>query len=87
MWDRLLQVFYPEICARYEQLRQELLTAERICGKVSDFLRPISDDFYEADRRLYPEMPQPVLSAQEQIEGYIYERLLLLDQIFLTAEA
>jgi hypothetical protein len=86
LWDRLLQNYEAEIRARYTALRQEILTAERICGKVSDFLRPISKDFYEADYLLYPDIPQPVSSAQAQIEEYVPQRLLLLDRLLLSGD-
>ena len=86
LWDRLLQNFYPEICDRYTELRQEILTDERICGKVSNFLQPISGDFYEADRQLYPQMPLLPVDTQAQIEEYVPQRLLLLDALFLNVE-
>lgn len=86
LWDRMLHSFYPEICARYTELRREILTAERICGKVETFLQPISQDFYAADKLLYPQMPDLPIDAQTQIENYVPQRLLLLDALFLNRE-
>ena len=84
LWNRMLQNYEKEICDRYTELRKDVLTSERICGKVSDFLYPISEDFYKADSLLYPEMPHIVGSVQSQIEEYVSQRLILLDQLFLN---
>ena len=86
LWDRLLQNFYLEICTRYTELRREILTAERICDKVTDYRLPISDTFYAADQKLYPQMPDLPIDAQTQIENYVPQRLLLLDALFLNRE-
>jgi len=86
LWDRLLQAFLPELCSRYGELRQSILTADHICGKVADYMAPISQDFYSANQTLYPEMPQISIPHEDQIEAYVLQRLLLLDEIFLNNE-
>ena len=86
LWGRLLQNYETEIRARYTELRREILTAERICTKVSDFLQPISEEFYAADRQIYPDMPRPTDFPQTQIEEYVPQRLSLLDGLLLSPD-
>lgn len=86
LWDRMLQVFLPEFRSRYAQLRQEILTAERICGKVSAYLEPISEEFFAADQALYPDKPQLTTPHETQIETYVTQRLQLLDELFLSGD-
>ncbi len=83
LWDRILQLYQPELCARYTALRRSILTAERISGKAKAFMEPIADAFYAADKTLYPDMPQLKIAPGEQIEAYTTERLTLLDELFL----
>ena len=87
LWDRILNLYYPELCARYAQLRREILTEENILGKVTQFLAPISEEYYAADRALHPDMPQLQQPHAEQITSYVTRRLPLLDDLFLLRES
>lgn len=83
LWDRLLQQFLPELCARYTVLRQDILTTDHISQAVSAFLNPISGEFLDAEQQLYPTKPQLAETPEEQISTYVAQRLALLDEMFL----
>lgn len=87
LWDRILNNFYPELKARYTHLRNTVLIEEAITKKVNAFTLPIAEEFYEADAKLYPDMPQLDIPATEQICEYINQRLALLDKALLQENA
>lgn len=83
LWDRILNNFKDELKLRYFELRETFLTPERIIEKAKKFTSVINDEFYKADEKLYPDMPQLDISAITQIEEYVTERFTLLDEAFL----
>jgi len=52
LWERLQDVFFPEICQRYAQLRQTILSPEMLCARVEAFTAKIPIAFYEADAKI-----------------------------------
>ena len=81
MWDRILQAFRPEIAARYAELRQGVLTEDRLTARVDTYWDQIPAEYRHMDLELYPrEVPEG--DPQEQMRNYIHERLVLLDAVF-----
>ena len=79
-WDRLLQCYEGRIRARYAQLREKLFTVPYIEKKLTALTGRIPEEYYAADRALYPEM----LSEEDgYIITYLSRRLELLDALFL----
>lgn len=85
LWDRLMTNFYPQLCARYAQLRQTVFAPEALCAAVTDFTAAIPEEIYLADGQLYPGLPG-AQDSTKQINGYIMQRIALLDEIFLVNE-
>lgn len=85
LWDRLLNNYYDRILQRYLQLRQDTLTTENILNRVNNYMNCIPEKYYNADRKLYPNMV--VLDTKNQIEKYLTDRFMLLDEIFVEKES
>jgi len=85
LWDRLVANFYPELCQRYGQLRQQILAPQTLQTMVKDFTGSISAEVYTENDALYPGFPTAVESIG-QIEQYINERIPLMDSIFQWEE-
>lgn len=49
LWDRFINAFYPEICARYEALRNSLLDSDVLTSRVESYVAQIPDIIYKAD--------------------------------------
>lgn len=82
LWDRLLNAFAPQVTARYRALRQDILSAEALCARVSGYIASIPDELYREDALLYPNRNLPDIIPEEQMIQYINDRLPILDQIF-----
>ena len=81
LWDRLLQLYAPEIRQRWQTLRQNVLAQDTLIAQASALLNAIPPEASEKDRALYPErclMENP----DQQILAYIQQRLSLLDAAF-----
>lgn len=85
LWDRLLQSFYPELCARYSQLREAVFDPDALCTRVTDYTAAIDETLYEANDAACPGFPTAAESI-EQITQYISQRIRLLDEIFMLKE-
>lgn len=83
LWDRLLQNFYDEICARYTNLRAQILNPDQLCGRVTDFMDGIPDLIYNAEETQNPH-PKTYTEHRAQILQYIPERIAALDSIFMN---
>lgn len=81
LWDRIINNFEGELKMRYSELRKSVLTSERIIEKVNEFTSIINSEFYKADEKVYPDMPQLDIPVTKQIEEYITERFILLDEV------
>lgn len=81
LWDRLLQNFYPQLCARYAQLRQQILEPENLCARVNAFTGSIPQALYEANQIFHPGLPE-AREATDQILSYIQARIPLVDKLF-----
>ncbi len=81
LWDRLLQLFEPEIRQRYAELRRAVLTEDRLMAWTNALIDKIPEKYYAADLALYPRQV-PEGDFREQIKAYIHHRLRLLDEIF-----
>ena len=86
LWDRMLQCYSERIAARYTELRQSVFTEEYILDTAKARLDKIPEDFFLADRALYPEMPDLDTNTLNQISEYLSARFELLDKLFLTTE-
>lgn len=85
LWDRLLRNFYPELCARYRELRQSIFTPQALLRRVADFTDGIPEEAYKQNDTIHEGLP----AAEEgiaAIEIYIQTRIPLLDKQFLLNE-
>lgn len=85
LWDRLLRNFFPEIQARYTQLRETLLDPDALCGRVTDYTARIPESLYQADAARYAYPAEDTINSS-QITDYISQRIPLLDGILLTGK-
>ena len=83
LWDRMLQLYFPEIQSRYRALRQDVLQPAGIIDRVSTMMDSIGAELYAADHAVYPH-PNPQMDHLIQISQYITKRIELLDNILLT---
>lgn len=83
LWDRMLQLYFPEIQSRYRELRQSVLEPQHMLDRACTMMESIGTTLYEADHQVFPQ-PNSQLDHLDQITQYIYKRIELLDQIFLT---
>lgn len=81
LWDRLLQLFEPEIRTRYSVLRQTVLEESELIRLAEKYINMIPEEYREADLRLYPRQI-PDGRPWEQIKTFIHKRLELLDKVF-----
>lgn len=49
LWDRILNLYYDEICSRYAQLRQDVLAPEQLTRRLEQYVQSIPWNLYEAD--------------------------------------
>lgn len=82
LWDRLLQNFGDEICARYQILRTQILDPQTLCNRVTAFTDRIPSVIYEEEEEINPH-PQSYGESKAQILNYIPGRIEALDKIFL----
>ena len=82
LWDRMIRNFYPELCARYQVLREDVLSEQNILKIAQEKISAVPANVNRADYLLYPGQPQQELDHLEQIKAYTSERLSLLDDIF-----
>lgn len=59
LWDRLLNVFEPEIRARYQALRKSILTEEALLARTDEYIGAIPPEYYRMDADLYPRSAAP----------------------------
>ena len=85
LWDRFLTGFYPELCARYTQLRKDIFAPENLKKMVTDYTDAIDQTLYRANTQLSPDLPTAEESIK-QILDYIDRRSALLDGMFLLKE-
>jgi len=79
LWDRLLNAFEKEVCARYAELRGHVLSRENLLRCVEEFVSGIPETCYDLDANLYPNRPLNDRNMQGQITTYITRRLEALD--------
>ena len=82
LWDRLLQNFWNEICARYQFLRTQILDPQMLCNRAIAFMDGIPTVVYEMEEATNPH-PISYEESRMQILSYIPERIEALDKIFL----
>ena len=81
LWDRLLDAFTPEICARYTELRRSILSDDHLLQLVHEYIGSIPEAFYDMDMYLYEDRPLTAADMEAQIAAYIPARLAALDEI------
>lgn len=82
LWDRFLNVFRPQILARYASLREGALQKDALLETAARRIEALPEHLNQADLALYPGQPLRDVSHSEQISSYVSERLALLDGIF-----
>lgn len=81
LWDRLLNLFYPQIRDRYRVLRRDILDPEKICSRVNDYVALISQALYREDSRVNGSPEFSSLQKDEMFRA-IKENITNLDEIF-----
>ena len=81
LWDRLLNLFYPQIRDRYRVLRRDILDPEKICSRVEDYIALISPTLYREDSRVNGSPEFSSLQKDEMLRA-IKENIANLDEIF-----
>lgn len=82
LWDRLLQNFFPEIRARYQELRADILDPQNLCKRVNTFMETIPAELYDAEQERNPH-PRSYVEHNKQMTTYIVERIEALDLLLL----
>ena len=82
LWDRMLDVFYPEICRRYGQLRQTALDTDTIASAIRAYTGQISAEIYRAEAETNGTVLFVADEAERMIE-YIEKQVSQLDAIFV----
>ena len=85
LWDRLLQNFYPELCARYTEHRQSVFAPENLSRRVADLTDSIPEEAYTQNDAIHDGYPA-AHTGIAQIKDYIANRILLTDELFLVSE-
>lgn len=83
LWDRILNAYWPQICQRYAELRQGVLSDEALTGRLETMFASIPVEAYAIDAAIYPAKPMNASEAQVQMLTYIQQRMPLLDRIFV----
>ena len=82
LWDRLLNLFEPEIRERYKTLREEVLTEEKMADRLREFIGRIPEEYYLQDLETYPRQTPTGQQPEKQIREYLMERLRMLDALW-----
>ena len=85
LWDRLLQNFSEKIQSRYAELRQSVITEDKLVSRIQDMAARIPEEYREMDLTLYPRK-ESEQKPEQQMTGYILERLKLLDNTLISAD-
>lgn len=79
LWDRLLNSFSEQLCARYTFLRGGVLSETSILRMIEAFTEGIPQSSFDLDRNLYPDRPIDDPDMIKQMTDYITRRLDILD--------
>ena len=82
LWDRLLQNFEDKILERYASLRSEILDPQALSNRITVFTDAIPTIFYDTEDKVFSH-PQTYKDSKMQILSYIFDRIEVLDNIFL----
>lgn len=82
LWDRLLQLFEREVCARYSDLRQSIFDENSLKSRVDIYMDEIPEEYFEKDLSVWPRK-LPDSDPQGQMKTYIEQRIEILDSLFM----
>ena len=82
LYFRLYKLYFPEICARYKELRKEVLTYGNVDRQFREFFDMIPTVCYDADFKRTPSIPQKRVDQYTQIMTFVAQRLEYLDGVF-----
>ena len=79
LWQRIESIFANDIKARWNVVKESVLSVNNIVSKVSSFMGIIGDELYAKDLEVYPSIPQGDVNHLEQITNFITERMVYVD--------
>lgn len=79
LWQRIESIFANDIKARWNVVKETVLSVNNIVSKVSSFMGIIGDELYVKDLEVYPSIPQGDVNHLEQITNFITERMVYVD--------
>lgn len=79
LWQRLTALFGDAIWARWNELKNTMLSPTNIKAEFSYFWRDIADEDYESDASKWPSMPQATLDFKTRIANFVDARWTYMD--------
>ena len=80
LWERIYINFFDQVCERYMELRQEILTLENITAHFTEFFDSIPDAVREAEDKKWS-VPSMNVDHLTQILTFAEKRLEVFDKI------
>lgn len=80
LWERMEENFWPEIQARYAELRNTVYTVSNMFTHFERLTDVIGKDLYEEDLEVYPSIPSGDSNNIKQLRNFVRDRLVYCDQ-------
>ena len=81
LWQKIMINFKDKVKARYNELRNGVLSNEKILNKFKRFTSSIPDIAYESEKKRWPSVPTNNLNYMSQIEGFLSRHIPILDRL------
>lgn len=86
LWERIYINFFDQVCERYKELRQEILTMENITVHFTAFFDSIPDLVREAEKKKWTGVPTQNRDHLEQILTFAEKRLAVYDEMLMPKD-
>ena len=86
LWERIYVNYFDRVCARYAELRQEILTVDNISTHFAVFFDAIPDVVREAEKQKWTGVPSQNVDHLAQIITFAKKRLVVMDEILNYVE-
>ena len=80
LWERLTALFGDAIWARWNELKNTILSPTNIKAEFNYFWKDVADEDYEADASKWPSMPQATFDFKTRISNFIDARWQYTDE-------
>ena len=80
LFERLEENFWPEIQARYAELRKSVYSFANMCSRFERFTDKIGTELFAEDLEVFPGIPQGSTNNIKQLRNYIRDRLAYCDE-------